>query len=291
MVAGSQPDAATGRLCCFGDSLSTSRAGWAMDRAGGHPCLDGSMSDKVLLCSFPKSGSNWVRYCIEHFSGRPTPGSERRLLHHAGEPIIDRTHFLDKRDRRVFLAHKLRRDKPAVDAPSPLGWRARLEDWRRARERERLARERRVLLLLRDPFDLYVRVRALDPEAFRGYASNIAVFDRCRRDKLLVYYEDLMVGTGEIGRILDFVGIPHDLAGFDLEAHRRRSLALYAQGPDAPQTADDPLDFGRHARRLAPETRARLRDFLLERLGPELYRRYLGRYDRSTAATAGQPAA
>ncbi len=33
--------------------------------------------DKVLLVSFPKSGSNWVRYCVEHFSGRRTPGTTR----------------------------------------------------------------------------------------------------------------------------------------------------------------------------------------------------------------------
>ncbi len=248
------------------------------------------MSDKVLLCSFPKSGSNWVRYCIEHFSGRPTPGSERRLLVREGDPIIDRTHFLDKRDRQLFLAHKLRRDKPAIQAIEPRGWRGWWEARRRERDIARLVARRRVLLLLRNPFDLYPRVRALDPEAFRGYASNIAIFDRCRRDKLLVYYEDLVQGTEEIGRILRFLGIPHDLARFDLEAHRRRSLALYAQGPDAPQTADDPTDVGRHARRLDPLTRERLRTYLRDRLGIELYSRYLGRYE-GAALTGAEPSA
>ena len=42
--------------------------------------------DKVLLVSFPKSGSNWVRYCIEHFSGGATPGSKRQLLHPDAAP-------------------------------------------------------------------------------------------------------------------------------------------------------------------------------------------------------------
>lgn len=279
------------RLCLFGDSLSTRPARCAMHRASLALHADASMTEKVLLCSFPKSGSNWVRYCIEHFSGRPTPGSERRLLVHEGEPIIDRTHFLDKRDRQTFLANKLRRDKPPAAPPDRKGVYRLLDDWRRQREIERLAGQRRVLLLLRNPFDLYPRVRALDPEALRGYASNIAIFDRCRRDKLLVYYEDLMLGTDEIGRILRFLGIPHDLSTFDLDAHRRRSLALYAQGPDAPQTADDPLDFGRHARRLDEETRARLRRFLLARLGRELYRRYLGRYDLPAGAGQELPAA
>lgn len=249
------------------------------------------MSDEVLLCSFPKSGSNWVRYCIERFSGRPTPGSERRLPVHEGEPIIDRTHFLDERDRRAFLAHKLRRDKPPVAAAEPRGWRAWLQGRRRVREIRRLAAHRRVLLLLRNPFDLYPRVRALDPEAFRGYPSNIAILDRCRRDKLLVYYEDLVRGTAEIDRILRSLAIRHDLAGFVLEAHRRRSLDLYARGPDAPQTADDPSDVGRHARRLDPLARERLRAYLRGRLGSELYARHLGRYESAGLAGAEPSAA
>lgn len=236
-------------------------------------------ADQVLLCSFPKSGSNWVRYCIEHFSGRPTPGSERSLLVAEGEPIIDRTHFLDKRDRAAFTNHKLRR-RAAAATPRPPVWPLRfLADWRKERRLDRLTRDRRVILLLRNPFELYVRVRATAPRAMAGYASNIAVFDRCRREKLLVYYEDMVRDIGEIGRILAFIGTPADLESFDVEAHRRRSLELYARGPDRPQTADDPLDFTRHSRSLAPETRAELRDFLLRQLGPELYGRYLGRYD------------
>lgn len=249
------------------------------------------MSDKVLLCSFPKSGSNWVRYCIEHFSGRPTPGSERRLLVHKGEPIIDRTHFLDKSDRAVFLAHKLRRDKPPIEAPTASGLRGWLARWRREREIARLVAGRRIVLLVRDPFDLFPRVRALAPEAFRGYASNLAIFDRYRRDKLLVYYEDLISGTAEIGRILRFLGIPHDLASFDLETHRRRSLELYAQGPDAPETGGDPAAIGRHARKLDPLTRERLRRYLRERLGAELFDRYLGRYEAAVASTPEPSAA
>lgn len=245
--------------------------------------------DKVLLCSFPKSGSNWVRYCIEHFSGRPTPGSERSLLVAEGEPIVDRTHFLDKRDRAAFTNHKLRRRAAATTARAP-AWPLRfLADWRKERRLDQLTRDRRVILLLRSPFELYVRVRATAPLAMAGYASNITLFDRCRRDKLLVYYEDMMRDIGEIGRILAFVGIPADLEDFDVETHRRRSLELYARGPDRPQTADDPLDFTRHSRSLAPETRAVLRDFLLQRLGPELYGRYLGRYDPPAAAVVSEP--
>ncbi len=244
------------------------------------------MSDKVLLCSFPKSGSNWVRDCIEYFSGRPTPGSERKLLVREGDPIIDRTHFLDKADRALLRAFGARGCVQSLSPQAqPLRW------WLKHVKRElrirAIVHTRRVLLLVRNPFDLYVRVRASRPEALSGFASNIAIFDRCRRDKLLVYYEDVVSKTEEIARILDFLGIPYDLTRFDLEAHRQRSLALYAQGPNLPQTGDNPLDYGRRARRLDPARRAALRQFLHARLGSALDACSLARYEAPLQASEG----
>lgn len=247
------------------------------------------MTDKVLLCSFPKSGSNWVRDCIEYFSGRPTPGSERKLLVHGGDPIIDRTHFRDKADRALLRAYGAHSCAQAV-RPEPHAPRRWLKRLKRAMRIRASVHTRRVLLLVRNPFDLYVRVQASRPEALSGFASNIAIFDRCRRDKLLVYYEDVVSKTEEIARILDFLGIPYDLTRFDLEAHRQRSLALYAQGPNLPQTADNPLDFGRRARRLDPARRAALRQFLHARLGSALDARSLARYEAPLQASeSAQP--
>lgn len=232
-------------------------------------------TDKVLLASFPKSGSNWVRYCIEHFSGQRTPGSKRVLLIEDGEAIIDRTHFLDKRHRPLLGAWQ-EGATGAVGARRAAPWSA----LRKALDRHRLVRRRRVLLLLRSPYELYVRTRARDPRALTGYVSNIRLFDRCRRDKLLVYYEDLVEDVGEIARILDFLGIRHDLGGFDEAEHRRRSLALYGRGPDQPQTAHDPRDVRFHSARLSEETKWAIRRFCAETLGPRLFQQYLGRYER-----------
>lgn len=230
-------------------------------------------SDKVLLVSYPKSGSNWVRYCIEHFSGLRTPGSKRVLLVSDGEAIIDRTHFLDKRHR--FLVEAWRE---GAEAPRP----RRSTPWsaaRKALERRRLLRERRVLLLLRSPYELYVRTRARDPRALTGYLSNIEMFDRCRRAKLMVYYEDMVKDFGQITRILDFLGVDYDLTGFDEAEHRRRSLALYGQGPDLPQTAHDSRNVRFHSANLGEETRRAIRRFCAETLGPGLFQTYLGRYE------------
>lgn len=238
-----------------------------------------SSEDRTLLVSFPKSGSNWVRYCIEHFSGKRTPGDKRTLLVTDGETVIDRTHFLDKRDRRLLLQHS--RGGPARKPfaekrrllPQPIG------DYLKRHAIGRVLRQRRVLLILRNPYELYARLGAEQPAALQGLFNNIAIFERCRRDKYLVHYEDLMADFGWMGRILDFIGIEYDLGGFDLEHHRRRSLELYAQAPDKPRTADDPTAAEHHSRNLSPEQRADLRRFGLEILGPDLYERHLGRYE------------
>jgi hypothetical protein len=119
--------------------------------------------DTVLLASFPKSGSNWVRYCIEHFSGMRTPGSERRLLVGDGPTIIDRTHFLDDRDRTLKVADK------GVKPVRRKVWLHRIvSDWRKGRDVARIVAARRVILLLRNPDELFVRVAAKTPLGLRG---------------------------------------------------------------------------------------------------------------------------
>jgi len=209
--------------------------------------------DRALLVSFPKSGSNWVRYCIEHFSGKRTPGDKRPLLVTEGETVIDRTHFLDKRDRRLLLKHS--RGGPAR---KPFEEKRRLlprviDNHLKRRAVEGIVRQRRVLLILRNPYELYARLGAEHPAALQGLFGNIAVFERCERDKCLVHYEDLMADFAWMERILDFLGIEHDLGDFDLEHHRRRSLELYARAPDKPRTADDPTAAEHHSRSLSPE--------------------------------------
>ena len=48
--------------------------------------------ERGIIVSFPRNGLNWVRYCIEYFSGLPTAG--RRKIHpqSSGELAVYRTH-------------------------------------------------------------------------------------------------------------------------------------------------------------------------------------------------------
>jgi hypothetical protein len=241
---------------------------------------------KAVLVSFPKSGSNWVRYCIEFFSGAPTPGGSRQLLVTEGEPIIDRHHFLDKRDRTAYLAHtrndrRTAREKlPNVDLLRPL----RL--LRGYRKRQKMIASRRLILLIRDPFALYVRQGATSPIALRGYFTNIRVFDKARQDKCLVYYEDMIRDFGEVERILEFLEIDFSRIGFDVEEHRQRSLALYVTATDRPRTRESLDAFDYHSRRLSPQQARELRKFGEQQIGRPLYEKYLGRYDRPPSSSS-----
>jgi hypothetical protein len=241
-------------------------------------------SDKVLLVSFPKSGSNWVRYCVEHFSGLRTPGKARRnVLISQGPTIIDRMHFVDKRHRNAFMHSRARRgleDYAHEDKTGLHGW---LSTWRKNR-RVREVLKRRVLLLLRSHYESFARNRLAAAEDLIGYLGNVQVFEACRREKLVTYYHDLVADLTAIGRILDFLHVPYDFAGFDVEHHRRRSLELYSRGPDQPESKNALFDFAYHSRELPAATKQALKAYSISYLGADLYEKHLACFDRLSDA-------
>lgn len=234
----------------------------------------GKSGCKTTLASFPKSGSNWVRYCIEYFSGKGTPGSRRFLLHPNEELIIGRTHFLDKKDRMLFTYYTKRGEGPPL---KPASLRV-LYDVKKVLRREWHVHARQILLLLRDPCELYVRVGAKDPLALRGYFSNILIFDRARRPKLVKHYSDVVSDFEHIRDILDFLDIDNRGRSFDVEEHRARSLQLYKQAGDGPASAGDLLNFRYHSDSLDLGTRREIARLGRDVLGCERFRRYLSHY-------------
>jgi len=248
------------------------------------------ISDKILLVSFPKSGSNWVRYCVEHFSGLRTPGKARRnVLISQGPTIIDRMHFVDKRHRNVFMHSRARRGLEDYAHEDKTGLHGLLSTWRKDR-RVRKVVDRRLLLLLRSHYESFARNRLGAPEDLIGYLGNVQVFEACRREKLVIYYHDLVADLTAMGRILDFLDIPYDFADFDVEHHRRRSLELYSRGPDQPESKDALFDFAYHSRELSPATRQALKAYCISYLGADLYDKYLACFDRLSAASEREAA-
>jgi len=62
------------------------------------------------LISHPKSGSNWIRYCVEYLTGKPTQGQNKRLENgNDGPPenwVLRRSHHVPKeldKDSKVVI--------------------------------------------------------------------------------------------------------------------------------------------------------------------------------------------
>ena len=62
----------------------------ALKNISGGTQIGFGLHDLPLLASYPRSGTNWIRYIVESISGLPTPG-EHRLLSGTNY-CIDRAH-------------------------------------------------------------------------------------------------------------------------------------------------------------------------------------------------------
>jgi len=207
---------------------------------------------KTIIVSHPRSGLNWVRYCLEHATGRPTPG---------------RTHLVEDSDPVIYRTHDVRHAKgpetgdcifyEEMGLPRPIRW-----------MRTMLGRPMRpifpaMVLLLRDYHENAVR---RNWRASR-YAANVRAYDAFPGRKHVVYYEDLMQGMGAMEELLCFLGftLPAD---FNEAEHRIRSLDWY-QEEGVGRTGE--------ARSLALDERLALQAELRRRIGP-CFDAHLGRY-------------
>ena len=140
-----------------------------------------SRFDLPLLASYSRSGTNWIRYFIATCTGRPTPGQTRLLS--GDDYIIDQAHctyprvhkysnvILVIRDyRECLLRHNKDHWKPGMD----------------------------ITQFLKD--------QPLDQPCAWNFKT-IQAFDQFSRDKLLLYYEDIInAPETEFRRLGSFLG-------------------------------------------------------------------------------------
>ena len=143
------------------------------------------------------------------------------------------------------------------------GW---LSKWRKDR-RVRQVTGRRSVLLLRSHYESFGRNRLDDPQDMTGYLGNIQVFEACRRDKLLIYYHDL------ISEWPRWAGSSTSSRSRTIRGLRRRAppqaLARALRPRARPARKHGALfDFAYHSRGLPPETRQALRTTAEPTSGP-----------------------
>lgn len=222
---------------------------------------------KILLLSFPRSGNTWVRYIFEFLSKRPTQGylnNPKDVAPHVttdigvdpdAEPILRKSHqeLWDDCNRMIFI---LRDYKEAIirDAKH-LGIEEPKELW--------------------EHFQKVTRGELEKPWKY-DYIFALQQFERFQGEKLLVYYEDLLLDPQRaITKMVQFSGIDDkylDEFFENYEDHRQKSVAGYQPGSHSGGTSRL-----HHSAKLPPNIVKQFTRHMM-RTQPKLFGKYLKRY-------------
>ncbi|MFW6281313.1 MAG: hypothetical protein ACOC1O_00785 [bacterium] len=210
-----------------------------------------------LLVTFPRSGTNWIRYIIEYFSDKPTPGETRLKRGH--NYIIDRAHnakdlinnynkvILCLRDyKEIFGKHILRfYNEDILTTPQEL----LNKYWRK---------DQNVLI--------------------NDYFNNIIAFDKFKSDKILLYYEDILFNPKNLKSLLDFLDI-YDENKFNKFKNNFNNLKKKSSNlrSDKNKTTKDNDNIKYYSSNFSDEKLKILDDFIKSKY-PIISEKYLERY-------------
>jgi len=169
---------------------------------------------RPLLCSYPRSGLNWLCNAFERVTGCRSDGHVRVVRGKMPQAFY-RQHAALHPEAQYYL---------------------------------RIGLLNSVLLLIRDPAISFTR-RTSCNHPFKVYTQNIKFFDRCRLPKKLVYYEELLTKQG-IYDIVAWMGYPC-IPFKNFEQAKIDSKVDYCRNkhPDYPRIPPTPADT-RKAHRL-----------------------------------------
>ncbi|MEP2943628.1 MAG: hypothetical protein ABJO72_07500 [Hyphomicrobiales bacterium] len=137
------------------------------------------------VVSAPRSGLNWLRFCVEKLYGIPTPGKKILI-----DPVDDaEIAFTRSHDPLCISKRKTGR----------IAWRKiEVEDTANAK----------TLLILRDPLEVFVRMANKRFKPFRVYLGNLHFFSQAKGERLCIYYEDLISNPETMYAALKFLDLP-----------------------------------------------------------------------------------
>lgn len=220
-----------------------------------------------FVISAPRSGLNWVRFCTEHFYGRRTPGKTSII----DEDVVDDVAFLRSHDP---LSYTRKREIGAWQAIDPGA-----------------AEGGRVVLILRDPLELFVRMAKKRLHRFGLYAGNLRFFSLANTAKKEVFlYDDLITSPAEMMRLFDTLKLrPADgyiaptleelSAQWDEASDNSRRMYDRKQAVGGgSKTKNNPLDFNFHQRWLTEQQKMKVWRYLKRALTPEEFD-FLARFE------------
>ena len=213
-----------------------------------------------IIVSAQRSGLNWVRFCVEKFYGRRTPGKEQ-LISKKDDPG---SAFIRSHDAlgytRVF--------------------RRRSGAWRHL-DPAATSADTKCILILRDPLETFVRASKKSLWRFRAYVGNIHFQSRCNGNEFVIHYDQLITDPAAMKELFDFMAIEPAATSAkpDRELIERKwdeaateSRSRYDEnqaGSGGATTKDNPTDFTFHQRSLSDFERRMIWDFLRRRLSSD----------------------
>lgn len=194
----------------------------------------------TILVSVERSGCNLVRHCVEVMARQRTPGKVHLI--ETGSLLFHRTH------RSRWNEAPMPARAPVMDAfGRPL--------------------YRKLILLLRDPVETFVRAYDRTMAHMSGYCENVQVFHDFPGPKLLVHYDDLVTTDAAMERIFAFLGIAECFSHAAMTTAREGSVAWYnTNQPTGSQTGGRPDRLRFHQLSLTPAEIAAVWDFIGTRL-------------------------
>ena len=211
------------------------------------------------VVSAPRSGLNWTRYCVEHFLGWPTPGKKLILPNdEPSEHAFIRTHDALFMRPDIEEGRAYRKLDPAEMAGH------------------------RVLLIIRDPLETFVRSSRKSFDHFGCFVGNLRFFTLAdAAEKKVVHYEDLVARPDAMFDVMEFLDLAPGRGvrppGRDevarqwdkvAEASRRSYQRKQFWGGGA-KTRKNPLDFRFHQKALTEDEKAGVWGFLEDRLSED----------------------
>lgn len=211
------------------------------------------------VVSAPRSGLNWTRYCVEHFMACPTPGKKLLLAN-------------DDEEKHAFIR--------SHDA---LFMRQDINEGRAYRRLDPGAMGGgRVLLIVRDPLETFVRSSRKSYDHFSCFAGNLKFLVAANsKAKKVVHYEDLVADPEAMFEVLTFLDLEPGRGGERPRLERiqneweavgkasRRSYQRKQFWGGGAKTRKNPLDFQFHQKSLSMAEKAEVWAFLERELSDE----------------------
>lgn len=213
------------------------------------------MYERPLLVTYPRSGTNWLRFIIESLSGKPTPG--RKRLYSGYDYAIEREHNAAKhikKYKRIILV--IRDYRECIIRQSTPLWLS-IQD---------------VPEFLRNPFN------SRPPSI---YLNNIRGFDEFEGEKLLLYYEDLVFDSGpavqKVAEFFQFDKAKTEAFIASMPEQKKASVECY-HASNVSITKGNSSKTTHHADKHLSEEQKRQFDEYFKTQDPEIFEKYLKHY-------------